>query len=681
MSDAYVAGLDFGTFFTVVATAPVDASGQITRAPEYVRFGDESRLSSAVGVDTDGNFLAGPQLGHTFLYPERVERTPKRCLALGAVPLGGRMVSDKDLIAAVLNFVFAETKRCFDNASPRVTRITYPAQWEDERVSVLLSAAKAVGIERPETLQEPVAAGIALAERGALTDIRDGDIALINDVGGGTTDVSLLRRQGSGFVIEGEPGGDERLGGEDVDDALVRMIAGMLPDADQAAVLDPAASADVNRWRRAAAKLRIEARRAKEALATTPRFEIPLDPPFTVESVLLTAPKLNEAVEPFARRAAEIAQRVLKRNGVTADQLSAVCMVGGSSRLAMVGRVLAAEFPGCHIVTHGDPKGLVAYGAALLGATRAGPGTVVKPGTGHREQGTGPHPERGTSPHPEQGTGPERGTGHWWRPLGVPPPADQEGGTCADRAGVRTMPEEDADGPAPAPGDGPPAPAEEIEQLGPAQRGSVPPTVPPSPARLLRTRDYPVGRAAGVGLAEMVAPGAAAILRRWLVAPDGVVAVGSPVAELEVATAGQRSVVCAVSQHAGVVLELHGDPGDDIIAANSRVVFDQVYGWAVRPTRPISGCTGLVVTTSRCAPGIQPPSSVSVELARTVHVLWWSDAFFFEAPAGRHLVVVKVAGGRAGPIILPQQLKVRSGKVSGVLVEAPRTHRKARLVT
>ena len=197
--------------------------------------------------------------------------------------------------------------------------------------------------------------------------------------------------------------------------------------------------------------------------------------------------------------------------------------------------------------------------------------------------------------------------------------------------------------------------------------------------RVLRSGRPSVGPTGTVRLHELLAPGVAARLRQWLVAPDAALTIGAPVAEVELQAGLQPSLVRLFSQQAGVVLELHGEAGD--AAGDTGLVVDQLYGWVVRPARP-PGATGLLLRTEPWPRGPQAAAPITLELAGTVHALWWADSFYFAAPPGRHPLLVRVTpGGRGVPQSLLKETKVQSAKLATVLLAAPSSGRgKARLL-
>ncbi len=368
-----VLGVDFGTSFTMAAL-------RLPGIPaELVRFGADLRLPSAVMLGEDEELHVGPHLIQESLEaPGQMERAPKRYLGREFIMLGGRLVRDVDLVATVLTYVSDLVRRMLDGRDPETVRLTHPVGWEDTRKQLLRDAAEAAGWPEVELVAEPIAAALALVERNVLTEVPVDGLVAVYDLGGGTFDTVLLRRTERSFEVFGVPGGDEHLGGEDLDDRLVERLADGLPDDERAFLVNPEESPDAPRWERAALEFRLEVRRAKEALAELPKASLRLHPPVSIDQLQLTRGELDSTATKLIVDSSDLLEVTLGRNGKTVDDMAAICLVGGSSRLAVASRILGQRF-GRHLATHGDPKSLTALGAtsAALDRTAAFPATTA----------------------------------------------------------------------------------------------------------------------------------------------------------------------------------------------------------------------------------------------------------------------------------------------------------------
>jgi molecular chaperone DnaK len=358
----YRAAIDFGTTYTVAASR--SAAGA---RPVEVQLVQEGRLPSAVALDDSGTLRAGPLVDQVAaLAPERVERTPKRLLDQPDVLLGGQLVDTVDLVAGVLDYAQDVLRRHFNGRDPDELVLTHPARWEpgDPRMRRLEAAAAKVGLGSVRYLPEPCAAALALAAEGHL-EVSEGDLIAIYDLGGGTFDTALLRcAPGGSFELVGEPGGDPGLGGEFLDDRLFEQLRSRLDPEDQDNLLEPEEAPDPWKWRRAGNEFRQEIRKAKERLAWESAVSIPLNPLFRTDqrSLSLSRQELDRTARELVGKSADHFEAFLRRNGRTPEDLAAICLVGGSSRLAVVNRILGSRF-GRDIATYGDPKAVTALGA------------------------------------------------------------------------------------------------------------------------------------------------------------------------------------------------------------------------------------------------------------------------------------------------------------------------------
>jgi hypothetical protein len=417
---SYRAAIDFGTTYTAAAS-----QARSSAAPTVIALVDEGRLSSAVALDDSGRIQAGPYVEEVAaLAPNRVERTPKRCLDQPDVMLGGEPVQTVDLAVAVLRYVRDELLRQFNDADPEQLCLTHPARWEagDPRLERLEAAARQAGFPATKLLPEPCAAALALAAAGQLGAADGEELVAVYDLGGGTFDVALLSRApGGDFILAGEPGGDPELGGEWLDDRLFERLSGQLPADDETSLRDPDRSSDPLRWRRAGFAFRQGIRRAKERLARETSISIALTPPFSLDHLTLSRAELERTAIPLITKSADQFELFLQRNGKTAADLAVICLVGGSSRLTVVNRILGQRFER-PIATHGDPKSVTALGAlcqpsAAAYTPRAAPiperakasvGTPSSPPSSPRTGSSKPSPH---VPTPERAERAERAVG------------------------------------------------------------------------------------------------------------------------------------------------------------------------------------------------------------------------------------------------------------------------------
>ncbi|AZD69155.1 Chaperone protein HscA [Pseudomonas chlororaphis] len=226
--------------------------------------------------------------------------------------------------------------------------ITVPAYFDDAQRQATKDAAKLAGLNVLRLLNEPTAAAVAYG----LDQHAEGVVA-IYDLGGGTFDISILRLTGGVFEVLAT-GGDSALGGDDFDHAIAGWI---IESAGLSADLDPGKQRNL---------LQI-ACTAKEALTNAPSVDVT----YGAWSAPLTREAFDALIEPMVARSLKACRRAVRDSNVELEDVQAVVMVGGSTRVPRV-REAVAEMFGRQPLTEIDPDQVVAIGAAIQADTLAG---------------------------------------------------------------------------------------------------------------------------------------------------------------------------------------------------------------------------------------------------------------------------------------------------------------------
>ncbi|QTT87127.1 Fe-S protein assembly chaperone HscA [Pseudomonas chlororaphis] len=226
--------------------------------------------------------------------------------------------------------------------------ITVPAYFDDAQRQATKDAAKLAGLNVLRLLNEPTAAAVAYG----LDQHAEGVVA-IYDLGGGTFDISILRLTGGVFEVLAT-GGDSALGGDDFDHAIAGWI---IESAGLSADLDPGKQR----------KLLQIACAAKEALTNAPSVDVT----YGAWSAPLTREAFDALIEPMVSRSLKACRRAVRDSNVELEDVQAVVMVGGSTRVPRV-REAVAEMFGRQPLTEIDPDQVVAIGAAIQADTLAG---------------------------------------------------------------------------------------------------------------------------------------------------------------------------------------------------------------------------------------------------------------------------------------------------------------------
>ncbi len=324
----FVVGIDLGTSNTVAVIRYPDGR----RRP--VLFDGAPLMPSAVFLQPDGQLAVGRDAQRLAqLDPARYEPNPKQRVDEQAVLLGDREVPTVELLAAVLRAV-AVAVRDVTRFPPPVV-LTFPASWGQRRRGRLHDAAVVAGWPQITMVPEPVAAARYFI--GVLHQpVPRGSAMVVFDFGGGTVDVAVVRNEGDGFAVVGS-GGLQDVGGLDIDAALVDHLGQILTNTapDVWARLRNPTSAQDRRDRRLFWE---DIRDAKEMLSRG--AAAPVSIPGVEAALHLTREELERQASPMIRRAVAETADTVARCKIAPRQLVAVLLVGGSSRVPLVARML-----------------------------------------------------------------------------------------------------------------------------------------------------------------------------------------------------------------------------------------------------------------------------------------------------------------------------------------------------
>jgi molecular chaperone DnaK len=357
---SYSLGVDLGTTFVGAA---ISRDTQV----EMFTLGDRSVVAPAmVYLGADGTLVTGDAAGRRAASdPDRVGREFKRRLGDPTpVTLGGQPFPVTELLGALLRDTVTKISET-EGAPPDRAVLTHPANWGSFRRGLFREVPGLAGLSDVLTITEPEAAAVHYA---ATRDLADGATVAVYDLGGGTFDATVLRNWSGRVEILGTPEGVDRLGGADFDDAILNYINRASNGAiDELDPRDPRAAVALGR-------LRQDCVLAKEALSVDTEAVIPVFLPGRQFDVRLTRAQFEDMIRAPIEATIGALARTVRSAQLSPDELSAVLLVGGSSRIPLVAR-LVSEHLGRPTVVDTQPKYAVALGAARLAGRRGRPAT------------------------------------------------------------------------------------------------------------------------------------------------------------------------------------------------------------------------------------------------------------------------------------------------------------------
>ncbi len=373
-----IVGIDLGTTNSLIAIVRGD-----TRQPIALKDIDGLALvPSIVHFDEFGNATVGnPAKELLIAQPERTIYSVKRLMgksyndvrndtgffayniidnntdALVKIRVGDMFYSPIELSSLILKELKKRAEHILKTGISKAV-ITVPAYFNDAQRQATRDAGRLAGLDVLRIINEPTAASLAY---GLGVKNNEEKTIAVYDLGGGTFDISILTLHNGIFEVL-STNGDTYLGGDDMDNAIVKYWQQQLGVTDQ----------ELSTFKSLAQQFRVTAESAKVHLSDNETYEGAIDG----QPVTLTRTKFNELIQPLIDRTIVACGNSLRDAVMKPEQIDAVIMVGGSTRVPLV-KESVKKFFGRDVYDNLNPDEVVALGAAVQADILAGNNTEM----------------------------------------------------------------------------------------------------------------------------------------------------------------------------------------------------------------------------------------------------------------------------------------------------------------
>lgn len=382
-------GIDLGTTYSCVGVfqngrCEIIANDQGARTtPSYVAFNDTERLIGPAAKNQasmnpantvfDAKRLIGRQ------YADPAVQSDKKHWPFAVADVGGKPKIEVEYkgeakqfwpeeVSSMVLTKMKETAEAYLGQPVSEAVITVPAYFNDAQRQATKDAGHIAGLKVLRIINEPTAAAMAygLDKKGSSSTEQN---VLIFDLGGGTFDVSVLSIDEGMFVVK-STAGDTHLGGEDFDNRLVDHFVKEFKRLHKK---------DMSGNKRSLRRLRTACERAKRTLSSSAVANLELDALFEGIDFYskITRARFEELCSDVFRKTLAPVERALRDAKLDKGGIDEVVLVGGSTRIPKIQKLLSDFFNGKQLNHSINPDEAVAHGAAVQAAILSGEETAA----------------------------------------------------------------------------------------------------------------------------------------------------------------------------------------------------------------------------------------------------------------------------------------------------------------
>jgi len=372
---ARIMGIDLGTTFSEMAIMEGEK-------PIIIPNNLGERLTpSVVAFTEDNEIIVGKKARRqAILNPERTVYSIKRHMGTNfRVQINGREYTPQEISAMIIQKLKQDLENYLGEEVDQAV-ITVPAYFTDAQRQATRDAGEIAGLNVRRIIDEPTAAAIAYG-----FDKDEDQILLVYDLGGGTFDVSILEIISGVFQVLAIKG-NNMLGGDDFDQRVVEYLVEQFKEKE---------GIDLSGDRQAMQKMREAAEEAKIELSDVQKTNILIEGitmtdkgPLTLDEDLTRA-KFESLVQDLLESTIKPTRQAIEDAGLTAEDINNVVLVGGSTRIPMVQRIVK-DILGRDPRKDVNPDECVALGAAIQAGLLASLDEELKDTAADRTETEGP---------------------------------------------------------------------------------------------------------------------------------------------------------------------------------------------------------------------------------------------------------------------------------------------------
>ena len=354
----YTFGIDLGTTNSTIAIFEGGAPESIgnendsNMTPSIIYFSGDDDLNPLVGDDAKNSYLANPQNGVKSIKRHMGEKD------FAYTSPGGKQWRPEELSSLILRKLAKTAEMRVGEGNVKDVVITVPAAYDSPKRDAVKAAGTMAGLNVLNIINEPTAAALAYGIK--FED--ENKTILVYDLGGGTFDTTILRVENKQFDVIGTLG-DPNLGGDDFDIKLEELIIDKLKDLGH----DNISQETINSK---AFQANVEMTKRNLSNVETANRQFPIDEEGNTEKVSISREEFEDETRMLLKRSEDIVKKLLGEKKLSWSNIDDVVMVGGSSHMPMVKKMLK-RVSGHEILSRLNPDTAVALGAAIDSTIKA----------------------------------------------------------------------------------------------------------------------------------------------------------------------------------------------------------------------------------------------------------------------------------------------------------------------